>query len=80
MVGIFADRAGKRARDAQQVGSMSDTPRQACHADWLRHFLDLSRQYFGLVAPSFSGAEKPADHTPRPDDSADSSEKDTDEG
>lgn len=38
---------------------MNDCPRQTAHADWLRHFLDLSRSYLGLGAMCLPNAEKP---------------------
>jgi hypothetical protein len=58
---------------------MSVLPRQTSHADWLRDFLDLSRQFLGLNAPTFSDVEKPAECTPPPSGTAGSSEIDGDE-
>jgi hypothetical protein len=58
---------------------MSEFPPRAGHADWLRHFLDLSRKFFGLHAPSSVSDEKPAEPTPQPGDRADSSDKSSDE-
>jgi len=58
---------------------MSDLPRQTSHADWLRDFLDLSRQFLGLNAPTSSDVEKPVDFTPRPSGREGSSEIDGNE-
>jgi hypothetical protein len=38
---------------------MEDCPQQSARADWLRHFLDISREYLGLATTTLSVEEKP---------------------
>jgi hypothetical protein len=46
---------------------MNDCPRQTAHADWLRHFLDLSRAYLGLAAMPMLNDEKPTSQSLPPE-------------
>jgi hypothetical protein len=46
---------------------MNNCPQQTAHADWLRHFFDLSREYLGLAAMCLPNAKKPTGQSLSPE-------------